>query len=387
MNDETMTTEIHGRVANGFEAARAAFASNFERAGDYQEVGASFAAFHQGRCVVDLWAGHRDRARTTPWTRDTLVNVWSTTKGIAATAVAMLADRGLLDYGEPAAKYWPEFAANGKDEITIAQIMSHRAGLNGFAEPTTIADMYDWDACAQKLARQKPAWPPGTASSYHAMTFGWLAGEIVRRASGKTLGAFVRDGIAGPLDADFAIGLPEREEGRLAEMIAPKRAPIMPPLSDIAMLALVNPQQNPEAPNARAWRAAEIPAANGHTSAMGLARIYAALAGGGAFEGRRILSPEGLARMTRPMTSDGDRDMMLGLADSWAMGVLLNTPGVYGSNRSAFGHSGWGGSFGCADPDAQISIGYVCNQMGPELIGDPRTQGLCDAVMACAREQ
>jgi len=384
MDRQTSAPAIQGFVAPGFEAARAAFAENFARAGDYQEVGAAFAAFHKGRCVVDLWGGFRDRARTAPWLRDTLINVWSSTKGVTATAIAMLVDRGLLAYEDPVAKHWPEFAANGKEKITVAQIMSHRAGLNGFAEPTTIEDMFDWNACAAKLARQKPAWPPGTASSYHAMTYGWLAGELVRRIGGKAVGAFVRDEIAKPLGAEIHIGLPESEEPRVAEMIGPKAAGAMPPLAELAMLCLINPQQNPEAPNARAWRAAEIPAANGQATAMGLARVYAALAGDGSLDGVRMLSPKTIARMTTPMTNNGDRDMMLGFVDAWGMGMALNRPGIYGPDPRAFGHSGWGGSFGCADPDAQVSIGYICNQMGPDLVGDPRTSGLCAAVLDSA---
>lgn len=376
---------VEGMVAPGFEAARAAFAENFARAGDYQEVGASFAAFHKGKCVVDLWGGHRDRERRAPWTKDTLINVWSSTKGVTATAVAMLADRGRLSYEDKVAKHWPEFAVNGKEDITVAQVMSHRAGLNGFTEPTTIEDMFDWNSCVSKLARQKPAWVPGTASSYHAMTYGWLAGELVHRISGKSLGAFVHSEIAKPLDADLFVGLPQSEENRVAEMIGPKSAPAMPALSEVAMLCLINPQQNPEAPNSRAWRSAEIPAANGQANAMGLARLYAALAGGGSLDGARILSSKAVTRMTTPMTANGDRDMMLGFVDAWGMGVALNRPGIYGSNPRAFGHSGWGGSFGCADPDAQVSIGYVCNQMGPDLVGDPRTAGLCEAVLSSAR--
>jgi CubicO group peptidase (beta-lactamase class C family) len=380
----TAAPNIEGTVAPGFEAARTAFVANFAREGDYQEVGASFAAFHKGRCVVDLWGGYRDRTRTKPWTRDMLINVWSSTKGITATAVAILVDRGLLDYADKVAKHWPEFAANGKQDVTVAQLMSHQAGLNGFAEPTALEDQFDWRGCAAKLAQQKPAWPPGTASSYHAMTYGWLAGELVRRIAGRSVGDFVCDEIAKPLSADFFIGLPESEEKRVAEMIGPKRQAEVPPLSDIALMALINPQQNPEMPNRREWRAAEIPAANGQSSAMGLARLYAALAGDGSLEGVRLLSPNTIARMTTPATNDGRQDMFLGFTDSWGMGFALNRPGIYGPNARAFGHSGWGGSFGCADPDAEVSIGYVCNQMGPELVGDPRTSALCNSVLSAA---
>jgi len=268
--------------------------------------------------------------------------------------------------------------------VTVAELMSHQAGLNGFDEPTAPEDQFDWRGCTEKLARQKPAWPPGTASSYHAMTYGWLAGELVRRIAGRPVGDFVHDEIAKPLSADFFIGLPESEEKRVAEMIGPKRQAEVPPLSDIALMALINPQQNPEIPNRRDWRAAEIPAANGQSSAMGLARLYAALAGDGSLEGVRILSPNTIARMTTPATNDGRQDMFLGFTDSWGMGVALNRPGIYGPNTRAFGHSGWGGSFGCADPDAEVSIGYVCNQMGPELVGDPRTSALCNSVLSAA---
>ena len=378
--------EISGVVIPGFESAREAFAENFAREGDYQETGASFAAFHRGRCVVDLWGGFADSARTRTWTRDTLCNVWSATKGISATAAAILVDRGVFSYGDKVASLWPEFAENGKQDVTIAQLLSHQAGLPGFVEPTSVEDQYDWAGCCGKLARQSPVWEPGTATSYHAMTYGWLIGEIVRRAIGKSIGRFIHEEISKPLDADLYIGLPESAKSRVAETLAPKRVVDMSnlPLPAAARMALVNPQQDPSAPNTRSWRAAEIPAANGQASAIGLARMYAALANGGLLDGVKLLSREGIARMTTPATSDGRQDMFLGFVDSWGMGVALNTPGIYGRNPRAFGHSGWGGAFGCADPDANVSIGYVCNQMGPELVGDPRTAGLCKAVLDCA---
>jgi CubicO group peptidase (beta-lactamase class C family) len=379
-----MTYEIEGTVAHGFEAARAAFAANFARAGDYQEVGASFAAFHRGRCVVDLWGGFTDRARTKPWSRDTLINIWSSTKAITAAVVALLVDRGLLGYDDAVGSVWPEFAQGDKERTTVAHVLSHQAGLPGFAEPTAITDLYDWNSCVAKLARQRPAWKPGTATSYHAMTYGWLAGEIVRRATKKSLGQLVSEHIAKPLGADIFVGLPEALEPRVAEMIGPKRQAELPPLPEAAMMALTNPVQDPESPNARAWRKAEIPAANGQASAMGLARFYAALASKDGCEGKTLLSSRTLASMVSPATDNGRTDMLLGFVDSWGMGVALNRPGIYGTNPRAFGHSGWGGSFGCADPDAGVAIGYVCNQMGPDLVGDPRTAGLCAAVLGCA---
>lgn len=375
---------IEGFVDPGFEAARDAFAANFEREGDYQEIGAALAAYRDGRLVVDLWGGFADAARTRPWRRDTLVNVWSATKAVTATAVAVLVDRGLIAYDQPVAEVWPQFAQAGKDQTTVAQVLSHQAGLPGFAEPTTLEDQFDFAGCVAKLERQAPAWTPGTATSYHAMTYGWLAGEIIRRASGLSPGRFLGEAVAGPIGADVFVGLPGGEAFRVAETVAPKRQAASPPLSATAMMALTNPAQSPAAANGGQWRAAEIPAANGQASALGLARLHSTLVNGGELDGVRILSAAGVKRMTAPATNEGRVDQFLGFVDAWAMGVALNRPGIYGPNIDAFGHSGWGGSFGCADPARGVAIGYVCNQMGPELVGDPRTAGLCQAILQAA---
>jgi CubicO group peptidase (beta-lactamase class C family) len=384
--DTVQDSGIEGFVAPGFEAAREAFAANFAREGDYQEVGASFSAFHRGHCVVDLWGGLADPARAIRWTRGTLANVWSSTKGIVAVAVALCVERGLIRYEDRIANVWPEFAAGGKDDITLAHVMSHQAGLPGFAEPTTVDDQLDWNGCCEKLARQSPQWPAGGATSYHAMTYGWLAGEVVRRIAGTSIGHFIRDHIARPLDASLHVGLPDTFESHVARMVAPKRLVDTSnlPIPASARMALENPQQDPLAPNRRPWRAAEIPAANGQANAMALARLYASLLGASQKDVPSLLPKETVALMTRPVAPSGRQDMFLGFVDSWGLGLAINTPGIYGPNRRAFGHSGWGGSFGCADPDAEVSIGYVCNQMGPELVGDPRTQGLCNAVIGCA---
>jgi CubicO group peptidase (beta-lactamase class C family) len=371
-------TENYGVIAptdRGFEAVTQAFKANFSRSDDYRELGASFAVIRRGKVVVDMWGGSMTAAIDKPWMRGSLANVWSTTKGVTAIVMGMLVDRGLVRYEDTVARHWPEFAANGKGAITIAQAMSHQAGLPGFAEPITAMDQCDWDGCVKKLERQAPAWEPGTATSYHAMTYGWLAGEIVRRVAGKTIGQFVEENICGPLRAEVHIGLPMLDDGLAAEMIAPRTAPAMPSqLPDAAMMALANPQQDPTLPNMREWRVAEIPAANGQASAMGLARLYDGLLDG------RLMSKDTLARMTAPATSDGRRDMLLGFTDCWGMGMALNVPGIYGPNPRAFGHSGWGGSFACADPDAGIVMAYVCNQMGADLVGDPRAAGLCKLV-------
>ena len=373
---------IQGTVARGLEAVRDAFAANFERTGDYAEVGAALCVYRRGDKVVDLWGGHTDRARAKPWTADTLVNVWSTTKAATAVAVARCVDAGLIAYDQPVAEVWPEFAAAGKGAITIGQVMSHQAGLPGFVEPTTLDEFYDWDLLTGRLAAQAPVFEPGTMSSYHAATYGFLAGEIVRRASGRTLGTLLREEVFGPLGAGFHVGLPVSEDGRVAELLAADN-PVVVPLEQLPLpvqLGLSNPAQDPARVNMRVWRAAELPALNGHASARGVARLYAALAEGGSLDGIRVLSAGALAQMTA-IVSDRD-DLLFGANPQWGMGVLHNLIGIYGPNPRTFGHSGWGGSYGCADPDAGVAIGYVMNHMGPDLMGDPRGKALADAVFA-----
>ncbi|MGZ3404134.1 MAG: serine hydrolase domain-containing protein [Phenylobacterium sp.] len=377
-----MEVVIEGVVTSGLEAVRDAFAANFRRTGDYQEVGAALCVYRGEEKIVDIWGGHEDVARTRPWTADTLVNVWSTTKLAAAVTVARCVDLGLITYEQPVASVWPEFAQVGKAGVTIAQVMSHQAGLPGFALPTTLDDFYDWDLVCRRLAAQAPVFEPGTANSYHAVTYGFLAGEIVRRASGKTLGALFGEEIAGPLGADFHIGLPVSQEGRVAELLPPKNPPDMSgmDLPVPAQMALVNPAQDPTRPNTRTWRSAELPALNGQASARGVARLSAAVANGGTLDGVRILSEATVAAMS--VLAADRTDLMLGFNPQWGMGVAHNLIGVFGPNPRTIGHSGWGGSFGAADPDGRIAIGYVLNQMGSELVGDPRGKGLADAVYA-----
>jgi CubicO group peptidase (beta-lactamase class C family) len=373
---------IQGTVAPGLDAVRDAFAANFQRTGDYAEVGAALCVYRGDEKIVDLWGGCADAAGTRPWTADTLVNVWSTTKAATAVAVARCVDAGLIAYDQPVAEVWPEFAAAGKGAITIAQVMSHQAGLPGFVAPTTLDEFYDWDLVTSRLAAQAPVFEPGTMSSYHAATYGFLAGEIVRRASGRTLGTLLREDVFEPLGADVHIGLPASEDGRVAELLAADN-PIVVPLEQLPLpvqLGLSNPAQDPTRVNTRAWRAAELPALNGHASARGVARLLAALAGDGSLDGVRILSPGALAQMTA-IVSDQD-DMLFGANPQWGMGVLHNLIGIDGPNPRTFGHSGWGGSYGCADPDAGVAIGYVMNHMGPDLMGDPRGKALADAVFA-----
>ena len=377
-----MVTPVHGTVASGLESVREAFAANFARTGDYAEVGAALCVYRRGEKVIDLWGGSANAERTRPWTADTLINVWSTTKTAAAVAVARCVDRGLIAYDQPVAEVWPAFAAAGKGGITIAEVMSHQAGLPGFVETTTLDDFYDWDRVTARLAAQAPVFEPGTLNSYHAATYGFLAGEIVRRASDKTLGTLLRDEVTGPLGADLLVGLPPSEEDRVAQLL-PADHPVEVPLETRPLpvrLGLSNPEQDPARVNTRAWRAAELPALNGQASARGVARLCAALAEGGTLDGVHVLSSSTLAAMTA-IVADRE-DLLLGFNPQWGMGVAHNLIGIYGPNPRTFGHSGWGGSFGCADPDARVAIGYVLNHMGPELVGDPRGKGLADAVFA-----
>ncbi|MGA2952290.1 MAG: serine hydrolase domain-containing protein [Caulobacteraceae bacterium] len=378
-----MSATIGGFAAPGFEKVRDRFAANFERDDAYREVGASLAVWTGETLVVDLWGGWRDAAETTPWTPDTLVNVWSTTKGVTAIAVARLVDQGRLDYEAPVTRYWPEFGANGKAAITISQLLSHQAGLPGFAEPITMAEFYEWESVTTRLAAQAPMWPPGTKNSYHAMTFGFLAGELIRRASGRSVGAYLAEEIAGPLGADIFIGLPQTLEPRVAPLIAPR---IAAPFDAAAMtpeglIAVSNPAMEPTLPNDRAWRAAEIPAGNGQATARGLARLYAAMANGGTLEGFQLMRRETVEAMIAVQTERVD--LLLGIAPHWGHGVTRNPIGLYGPHSGTFGHAGWGGSFACADLGTGIAIGYVLNQMGERVVGDPRSSGLCEAVFTC----
>jgi CubicO group peptidase (beta-lactamase class C family) len=374
-----MTLEIKGTCDTAFTAVGEAFRETFAGPEPYRNVGASVSVYVQGSCVVDLHAGQIDPQKA--WTRNTLVNIWSATKGIVAVAVAMLVDEGRLSYDAPVARYWPEFAQSGKESITVAQLMSHQAGLNGFVEPTTVADLYDWNRVTARLAAQEPFWPPGEATSYHALTYGFLVGELVRRASGRSIGSFVAARLNEPLQADMFIGVPQLERARIAPILPPVGyRPLADEMNPVARRAVSNPSLRPELPNDAQWIAGELPAVNGHASANGLARVYGALANGGRLGSAHLLSPETITRMREPLSTRPD--LMLG-DRTWGAGVVVNAQGHYGPNKRAFGHTGWGGSFGCADLEHSIGIGYVHNQMGPNVVGDPRGIALCAAVHDC----
>ena len=381
---------VQGSCDARFRRVREVFA---EQAANPEELGAAVAVTIEGHSVVDLFAGTADAARTRPWTGDTLVNLFSTTKGMTALCAHRLADQGKLDLDAPVARYWPEFAQADKDRIPVRWLLDHSAGLPAVEAPLPPQALYDWTAMTEALAAQAPWWEPGTQHGYHAMSFGWLVGEVVRRVSGKSLGQTFRDEIAGPLGADFAIGAPPELDARIAELVpAPMPKPgetnlmaeIIATAKPYALKAFLNPLVAPTAFNSRAWRAAEIPAANGHGSARGIARVYTALACGGALDGVEVLSRAAIDRARAPQRSGPDNVIPL-LPTRHALGFQLGTEAEpIGPNSGAFGHSGAGGSFGFADPESRVGFGYAMNRMevGLFLIG-PRATALMNAVYEC----
>lgn len=369
---------IDGTCDPRFAGVRDAFATSFAQG---LEHGGGVSVVVHGRTVVDLWGGHADAARSRPWREDTLVNVWSCTKGVVALAIAMLVERGKLDYAAPVARYWPEFAAGGKERITLDQMMSHQAGLNGLAVPMDEAGLLAWTPFVDALAAMSPLWEPGSRCVYHALTYGHLAGEVLRRVDGRSMGRFIAEEIAGPLGADFHVGLPASEDPRVAEMIeGPKasdwvefvRASPFPHAGD-------NPTPRATAPNDRAWRAAEVPGGNGQSTAHALARIYGMMAAGGVWEGKPLIGPTAVEEAARPRIRGMDDSFALPTA--FAAGYQMEDP-TYASRASqkTFGHSGWGGAIGFADPAAGVGFGYVTNRMLGFDDLDPRRKVVIDAV-------
>ena len=379
---------IEGTCDSRFERVREAFAENFV---SRRETGASISIALDGRMVVDLWGGWADKARTRPWTRDTIVNVYSTTKGLTAICAHRLAAEGRLDLDAPVANYWPEFAANGKQRIAVRALLNHRAGLPAIRKPLVPEDLYDWRTMTDALAAEEPWWEPGTKHGYHALTFGYLVGEVIRRITGKSVGSYFKDEIAAPLKIDAHIGLDVHDDGRVAEMIgAPPPAPGEFNLfaeaakhpESVTAKTFMNPLVLSMATvNSREWRGAEIPGANGHTNGRALARLYGAMARGGEVDGVRVVE----ARQISACHTEESRgpDAVLLIPTRFSTGFMLSQPGEeMGPNARAFGHPGAGGSLGFADPDAKIGFGYTMNRMGGGILLDPRAKALIAAVYA-----
>lgn len=377
---------VNGRCDARFALVREAFASNFAERG---ERGAALCVTAGGRTVVDLCGGWADAAGTRPWRPDTLVNVFSIGKGLTAVCAARLAGQGKLDVDAAAASYWPEFAAAAKGEITVRQVLSHQAGLPAIRRRMPPGSMFDWAAMTAALAAQEPWWEPGTGHGYHVNTFGFLAGEIIRRAAGSTVGTVLRTEVAGPFGADVHIGLPASAASRVAEFIWPGPPPPEeePSGLDGPRLMVHNAYFNPGGlsgagvVNTRAWRVAEVPSANAHATARGVAGIYTVLAAGGTLEGEVMVDAQALAAATTEQVS-GD-DLVLGRPSRFGLGFQLTQPErPFGPGPSGFGHFGAGGSVGFCDPGAGIAFGYVTNQMGPRW-QNPRNRALIDAVSRC----
>jgi CubicO group peptidase (beta-lactamase class C family) len=363
------STSIQGTCAPRFEGVRQAFESNLSAGLD---LGASVAVDLGGELVVDLWGGYTDAERTRPWERDTIVNVYSTTKTMTALSALLLADRGGIELDAPVARYWPEFAANGKADVRVRHLLGHTAGLSGWQERITTEDLYDWKKSTSLLAAQAPWWEPGSASGYHAITQGHLVGEVIRRVTGDTLGAFFAKELAGPLGADFHIGLPARHDARVARLIPPT-SPI-PTAADPASIGartMGNPGLDATSSWTEAWRRAEIPAANGHGNARSVATVQSLLACGGERNGRRILSARGCEAVFEEQANG--MDLVLGAPLRLGMGYGLNSPAlpISPNPRTCF-WGGWGGSLVVVDLDARLTVAYVMNRMGEGTLGDTR---------------
>ena len=382
-------TSVGGFVAPGFEEVRTEFERNFAERG---EIGAAVAAYRRGEKVVDLWGGRRAPGSDAPWNEDTMVNVASTTKGLAAMTLAIANSRGWLDYDAPVVRHWPEFAQNGKEHVTVRQLLGHEAGLVLLDEQLTVDKLRDLDYMSRLLARQKPAWAPGTRHGYHTLTLGLYMQELIRRTDPghRTLGRFFHEEIAVPLGAEFYIGLPQSiSDDRLA------RVKTLSPWSGLAALRYTPPATTlkmitPRSllrrsfiglsadPNDRSYLEVELPAGNGVGTARAIARAYSAFAEGGSELG---VTPETLARVTAPPQVEHPRDEVLGIPSYFSLGFLRPGPEfLFGSSTRAFGAPGAGGSFAFADPDARLGYAYVMNKMDFYLTDDPREKALRDAV-------
>jgi CubicO group peptidase (beta-lactamase class C family) len=375
--------DIGGWVDARFEPVLDAFADNFDRRGD---VGAAVCVYLDGVPVVDLWGGVADVATGRPWSSDAVVLVFSSTKGVTSVCANLLIERGLLDPAAPVAQYWPEFAAGHKAAITVAQVMSHQAGLPLIEGEYTLAEVLSWDPMVRALAAQEPIWPPGARHGYHMRTFGWLVGELVRRVDGRTIGTFWRDEIAQPLGLDFWIGLPGPLEPRVAQLVPPEHdlGALLRKLAGGSLLARVfsNPSDlfgYNEMWNTSALHAAELPSSNGIGDARSLARMYASCIGD--VDGIRTLQPSTVAAAAVEQACG--KDEVLTTDTCFGLGFMLGTSFGAANRASAFGHAGAGGSLSFADPEAGLAFGYVMNDLRFDPNGDPRSEELVRHVYQC----
>ncbi|MCW2588519.1 MAG: esterase [Mycobacterium sp.] len=395
-DNRTSTDVVSGDVDDGYGRVADAFRRNLSSG---QELGAAVAVYRDGRKVVDLWGGFRDGTTQAPWETDTLVNVFSTTKGVASLAVAHAASRGLVDYEAKVADYWPQFAQSGKAAITVRQLLSHQAGLVAIKPPLTLSDIADTDELSARIAAQTPAWAPGTRHGYHAVTLGWYESELIRHVdpNGRTLGRYFADELAGPLDLDFFIGLPTSvDRARVARLKAFALKDLvwhintMPPMFAAAMFnkyslparafLVAAGVSSAEAFNSDEFRVVEMPAVNGTATARSIAKLYGAAATGASELGLTRGVRDALEAPAVPPTK-GLRDKVVHTDTSYSLGFgKPMATFVFGSSDRAFGWPGAGGSFGFADPDTGIGFGYVMNKMGFYAHSDPRELSLRQAL-------
>ena len=374
--------ELSGSCDPRFDAVRKALQENVDSG---EEIGASVVLDLDGEIAIDLWGGFRDEARTIPWTADTITNVWSSTKTVTSLAALMLVDRGQLDPDAPVAAYWPEFAAAGKQDVLVRHLMSHTSGVSGLDQPAVTEDLYDWEKSTARFAAQAPWWPPGTASGYHALNFGHLIGELVRRITGKSLKQFVADEIAGPLGADFQIGAAESDWGRIANVTPPPPLPFdlaAIGLDSPAVKTLTGPLVDAEAANTAAWRLADIGGANGHGNARSVARIMSVISRGGEVGGVRLLAPETIELIFREQSHGVD--LVLGVPLRFGIGYglpELATLSYIPDDKICF-WGGWGGSVIIMDAGRKMTIAYMMNKMGGGIIGSDRAEQYVRAIYA-----
>jgi len=371
--------DLLGKCDDRFDGVRAALARNLDSG---EELGASLVVDIDGDIVVDLWGGFCDQAKTVPWSQYTITNVWSSTKTVTSLAALMLVDRGELDVEAPVARYWPEFAAQGKQDVLVRHVMSHASGVSGLEQPAVVEDLYDWPKATSRMAAQAPWWPPGTASGYHALNYGHLVGELVRRISGKTLKQFVAEEIAGPLGADFQIGAAQSDWGRIADVVPPPPLPFdltaLDPNSP-AVKTLTGPHAEAEVANTPAWRRADIGAANGHGNARSVARVMSAVARGGEVDGIRLLSPETIDLIFREQQNGVD--LVLGVPLRFGIGYGLPHPdSVPLPDEKICFWGGWGGSMIVMDVGRRATISYMMNKMAPGVVGSDRSTEYARAI-------
>lgn len=368
---------ISGFTAPGFEPVLEAFEANFD---EDKELGAGFAAYLDGELIVNLQGGFADRKKKKAWDERTIVPVFSTTKPIAALVLARVIDALPAGYQTPVADVWTEFAAHGKDAVTIAELVSHQAGLPGFPEAVDPALWLDAEACADALAGSTPLWPPGTAHGYHPLSWGYLIGAVVRRIDGRSLGTILREDIAGPMRVDFQIGTPAEDHSRVAEIMRPRALPDLGELNEATKIAFLKKWSAPDRGGA-IWREIEIPSANGIGTAKGVAQLYGVYAHGGRLGDTQIISDSAFDALTQSRVKG--QDLVLPFVTEFAAGVMRNNLGLYGPNPDTLCHSGWGGSLALGDPDRHLSAAYVMNRQSNSLQADPRATRLVQAMYGC----